>query len=645
MKVPEIIKKIGGSRMMAYLTRPSRRGGIPIFRKTTDPKAERNRDNFVYSDDKSMLRAAERIGDLSERFKVKVDAQGFADSSGVPSDFYSTRCVSGVGQDPAPLPLTNNEAFLKHNGLTETKMRDEDRPWFEELMRLFFGAAVPTDAHFKKGGNTAMPEFRKGSDEDVLYKKLGVMKLLKNLPAFFKMVQMKDYLGILQNFDVLFCYIMYSRHQADKVWKEDGVWKTKSRVAPSEEEARMGLVPKQPADKTFKDRNGHIVDGHFAMRVRDVFAFSGLLNLLFSVFFCSFRTVYLNRFAATYKTFGSASKEARIKLYRFVFGSDVKTMDKTIPVWFIEDFCNELKKYVADEFCDVLYKAFRSSYVACPNGTKFSDDFNPLFGPDPLSGVFTNFPGLPSGIAPNPDIGKLWMTWVYSLVYRDVGALQHPSELEAFLAGRNLTHGLQDSADDASFLTNDEEVAAKLPTAKSRYAILEISSPNVYLGDVYSMSGGEKRAFPNIVTYAVNEIAREHDVSQMPIENNAFGMAARDEVYSKAPTFKEVSSLMSEIYLQELGFDPHSLMRRVAPPVTGDTPFDLEFKMNPDAIYYKFDPSEVSPDLLNASIGVIPAKETWDIVRKYLKVPNSSYASSCGEAASVRKAGHSIFTH
>lgn len=412
MKVPDVIRRLGGSRAMAYLTKPMRRAGIPIFWKTTDPMAPRTRENFVFSDSREMLRAAEKIGDrLTHEFPVSVDAQGFADSSGVPSDFNSVRCVAGYGQDPAPLPLTNNAAFLRHNELNELKMREEDRSWFNELMRLFFGAAVPTDFHFKKMGTTAFPDFRKGSEDDVLYKKLGLMKILKNLPTFCAMVKKKDFIGLLEHFHVVFLYVMYSRKQADKVTKEsDGSFVTKARVAPSEDEARKGLVPKTYADKSVRDSLGNPIAGHFAMRVRDVFAFNGLLNMLFSVFFANFRTVYLNRFAATYKTFGAASKEARIRLYRYVYGSDVKTMDKTIPLWFIEDFCNGLKLYMHDDICDILLKAFRSSYIAAPDGTKFGDDFNPLFGPDPLSGEFSNFHGLPSGIGPNPDVGKLWMT-------------------------------------------------------------------------------------------------------------------------------------------------------------------------------------------------------------------------------------------
>lgn len=637
MKIDDALKPLLNSRLMAYLTRPRPRLANPLFPTSTTPGKERNRENYIFADDPRMLRAAEEIGDTATReFPSKFFDNGFCDGTGVPGDFNSVRCVSGIGQDPQPLPLVDNAKLVEAAGLASA-LRAEDRPWMEELVRLFFGAAVPADLHIRAKATTSAPDFQKDGVQGMEYKKLGTLKILKSMRVVLALFMKGEYITLLNEFRVLFLYVMQSRAQPDRVYQENGVWKTKERLAPTVEEARGGLAAKTAADKRAFNWQGSEIPGHFAMRLRDVFGLSGLLNYTISAVMGCFRAVYLQRFAATYKTRGAEDKRARIEKYKYVVGSDVKTMDKLIPRWFMDELCVMLTKYLDDNFVALLRKAFKSPFVAAPNGTMYGDDFNPLFGGNPLDPRFDNHPGLPSGIAINPDIGKLWMTFNYALVYRDCGALSSPSELEAWLAGDNPDHALQDMADDAAMLTNSATVAAKMYAAKSPYVILEVEKPVVFLGDVYCLEGGRKLVYPNPVTYVVNTIAREDDMSKVPLPQWATGILARELLYSKAPIYRDLSRLVSLTYRKHLGFDPNQLAKKVSMPLTGESEADLMFRLNPDSIHYKVDPEDVSPTLLNASVATLSAEDWWDDIRYLFKVRTAPYAASKDEAADLKR--------
>lgn len=600
-----------------------------LFPRTMTLKPAKTDEYFIYADDPGMLRVSERlVARYNSAFKPDVLPNGFAGPTAVPGTFDALLNVSGCGMDPLPIPISNNGAFVKANGCVSS-IRPQDAPWLDELIRLFFGHAAPSALRIRKDGSTSFPYFT----TDNQYKKLAALKMIHQCDEVIKLGcgSSAALLELLERYHVLILYAIHERQQPNPMVMEDGRLVSKARTAATEEEARSGSYEgKTLADMTAYDRKGRRIDGHFAMRRRDVFGMCGPLNYFLTAVFGCFREVYLTRFAFTYKTRDRADKKEKIKRFKYVLGSDVKTMDKLIPEWFSEYVFDRLPKYLDEGVVTLARRAYRAPYVVPPPWRKTSPDYNPVFGGSPLEDTsFEQHVGLPSGIAFNPDWGKLWMTFVYVILYRDCGALRTPSELEYFLRGKNPDHALLDMSDDAAFLTNSPAVAKRLEIGKSPYAVLEQEKPVIYLGDVFCEVSGEKEVYPNPLTYAINAIAREDSIDRMvgdPAKVVAWaeGYLARYQTYSATPVFREMNAILEEEMRREFGVNPYLIARSLAKHQRLNE-IDALVKANPSVIHYKVDPKTVSKEVLNDIVATIPAKDIWPHIKHLFKVPTVDY--------------------
>lgn len=589
---------------------------LPLTFKA-DPR-EMGPSDYLYADDPRALALKERLHEMAEReFPPDVRPTGFCGPTGVPGGFSVLRNVSGIGMDPLPLPLVSNDSFVASRGLVNA-IRPADRPWLAELVRLFFGAARPTNLHIRSAASTGFPYFT----TDVEYKKLAALKTLRE-PDRFLSLMTGESAGLKEAADVYHAVAVaaiHERQQPNAII--DG--KSKPRTAPTEQEARTGqYAGKTFADMTARRQDGSVIDGHFAMRRRDVFGMNGPINYFLTAIIGCFRSVYLDRFAFTYKTRGSEDKAERVRKYTYVVGSDVKTMDKLIPRWFLKEVLDLLPNYLDERVVELMRRAYQAPFVCPPPWAKTSESYDPVFGGSPMDPKsFVNHPGLPSGVAFNPDWGKLWMTFVYAVLYKDIGALLRPEQLEGFLQGRHPDHALLDTADDAAFLTNSARVAEALKTPKSPYAELEVEVPVIYLGDVFSETSSGKDAFPNPITYLANLLCREDSIDRKGPVLFAQGYLARDLVYSRSPVFRDLSLLLQSEVRSATGVNPLVLCRSLA-TVEGMTEVDAMVIANPASIHYKVDPSTVSKEVLDSVVSTIPAGDFFPYIKHLFKVPTS----------------------
>jgi hypothetical protein len=220
----------------------------------------------------------------------------------------------------------------------------------------------------------------------------------------------------------------------------------------------------------------------------------------------------------------------------------------------------------------------------------------------------------------NPDIGKLWMTFVYVILFRDSGALSRVTEVEAFLQGRNPNHALLDMSDDATMLTNSPKVRDLLMRAESPYAVLEPETPVIFLGDVFAAAGGRKHAYPNPVTYLVNALARESSIDRIDPVSYAEGQLARFQHYSRTPIFRDMNRIYEEKVRLHLGVNPVLIARAVAKRQKFEDA-DALVLANPHYLQFKVDPNDVSPDILDGILSTIPANEFFNSIRHLFKVP------------------------
>jgi hypothetical protein len=614
-----LFKSPGAKRFVSRVTKDTESAILPLTYDDA-PSNGYDPERFLYARDANALRLTENLADrLTREFPRDVRDDGFAGPSAVPGDFYALRNVSGLGMDPLPLPSVNNAKLVDKLGLAKD-IHPADVGYLKEIIRLFFGAVTPESLHIRKEATTSFPYFT----TDIQYKKLGTLKCLHNIDDFLKAMsgnssELKRGLDVYHSIHL---YAIYQRQQPNKIIKNgENDFTSKPRPALSEEDARNGnLTDTSFADMTAFDRNGKAIPGHFAMRRRTVWGMSGLLNYTMTAVMGCVRKVYLKRFAFTYKTRGPADKEERISRYRYVVGSDVANMDTTIASWFFDFFYSELTNYWDESLVAVLKRMMHASYVAAPPWKETHDDYNPLFGPDPLGANDGINPGLPSGIFINPDIGKLWMTFVYVILFRDAGAIRDPSDIESFLQGKNNDHAMLDMGDDATLMTNSTAVAAHLKEAKSPYAVLEPETPVIFLGDVFAMEGGKKRAFPNPLTYIVNALAREQGIQRTEPSLYSEGVLARYQQYASTPIFRDLNRIYEEEVRSCTGTNPYLIARAVARRQKFDAT-DALVIANPNYLHYRVDPEDVSPEVLDSIVATIPAADFFNQIRHLFKVP------------------------
>lgn len=612
----------GAKRWLTRKRLPKANAIFPLTMATNPPKGP---EHFMYSLDPRMLRMTEHLATrLTETFPRDVLPSGFAGPTGVAGDFYSLLNVSGYGMDPLPIPVSHNAELLKANNVASS-IRTQDVPILKELVRLFFGHAVPANLHIRKAASTGFPYFT----SDVQYKKLATLKALRNIDDFLDLATggTRELELLADRYHSMFCYAIQERQQPNAIILKDGVYSSKARTAPTEEEARTGsYAGKTIASMVVKDANGNVIENHFAMRRRDVFGGNGVINYTLTAIVGCFREVYLNRFAFTYKTRDRHDKATKIRKYKYTVGSDVKTMDKMCPQWFSEFVFDELTKYLDERVVIVMKRKFMAPYVVPAPWVNTPETYNPVFGGscmDPDN--FKQHVGLPSGIAFNPDWGKLWMTFVYMVLYRDVGAIFSAADIEPLLRGLNPQHALLDMSDDATFLTNSPVVAKRLNSPSSPYAVLEVETPVIYLGDVASdVGGGQVEVFPNIITYAVNALCREDSIDSKPPQAWAEGVLARQQVYSHSPIFRDVNAIVEEACRKHLGFNP-TLVARTLAKQQRFTDVDAMVRMNPHVLHYKVDPKDVSPAVLDDVVATLPAVDFFNDIKHLFKVPTTTF--------------------
>lgn len=631
MKLPKFLVGIFSAfRARKWLTKDRSQKPNAIFPTTLKRfrEARPGTEDFVYSMDKPMRALRERLAvRLTREFPVDKRTDGFAGHTAVGSTFYRLLNASGLGQNPLPIPVVDNAKLIEANGLAKNIL-PEDIPWLNKLMDLFFGFATPASIYIRKDASTGPPDFT----ADVKYKKGWTIKALHNVDDFLNLAcggtpELRKWHSEYRS---VYLYVIQERQQPNEITLVDGKWVSKSRTAPTPEEARSGNYSGGTvADMSVRDAaTGLILPNHFRMRRRDVFNMSGIPNYVMSAIMSCFREVYLDRFSFTYKMRGPEDKRAKSAKYKYVVGCDVKTMDKMIPRWFIEFVCGRLPNYVDERVATFFRRILGAPYVCPAPWTDLQpqdrrlSEYSPSYGGSPYNPTdLNNCVGLPSGCAINPDIGKLWMTFVYTRLLRDVGALTHVGELEPLLRGANPTHALFDMSDDAVILTNDAAVALKVQTPKSPYAKLEPESPLLYLGDVFAISGGERLVVPNPVTFTVNMLSREDSVDKRNPISWANSYLARVALYSTTPVFREMNAIFEEEARKCLGFNPHDLARTMSRLDPDIKTADAMFREDPRVIYYKVDPKDVTPELLNTEISTIGPGDYFEDIKHLFKVP------------------------
>lgn len=598
-----------------------------------------NFENFavipgIYSDDNPIIAADPRMLslrrelalELSNLLPVDVRPSGLAGPSAVVRDFWRLHNQPGFYMSPMTIPPVSNEPLRAELKLASGFVSSRHESIAKDLAKAMFGRISPAPLRIRKAASTGFPHF---TTDIVVKKRILLEQIFPNVDHFLSLFQLGKTEELASQFEVVVAGYIGRRTQPDKVvHREDGSFAAKPREVNSPEYARSGGATGRrfEADKSVT-LAGNVVPDMFAMRQRTVYGLPFGPNYLTTALFTPMRAHYLNEYAFTWKHRGASDLTEKASRFTFALGTDVKQFDQSVPTWMLDFIVNSLP--LADSAKALLQSLLHAPYFQPNPWLGATELFDPWFGDPGDASTWKLDVGLPSGVGPNPDIGKFCMTFAY-LAFLDDLTQQVAGRVGEILRGKDSRMALLDASDDAVLLFNDEPLylAAKQRVdagTASPYFAVEPEIGVVFLGNVLCDAENGRKFVPNIETWVVNMLVPEHPLparfgtGRGHREYAPIGYMERNKLYSDAPKFEEVYSCYDRLHRHhfDMGADAPWLAasRRLKLPDLGNlSAADLEALLNPGALYYKVDPKDVSPLVLDELVASIPFDVYWPMI-------------------------------
>lgn len=591
-----------------------------------------NRGNEIFpgikSDDPEYLRFTERLADrLTESFPSEQDDEGVNGENAITGDFYSLRTVSGYRMNPRTIPTVDNTQLVGSLGLATTFNSDRHRAIFEELHRVLYAYWKPSDVKVARLSSSTFPFFVR----DVDYKVQHASYVMENLETICKQILSDDLERVFTDHKVLMAAAINYRSQVDKVIRDNDRFKSKDRLVNDLEYAISGGSRGQrfPADKSVIIDN-QVIKGHFAMRERPVYGMSAPINYAITSIMQGYRDHYLSEYAFTFKHTTSEQIESKINQFRYMRGFDVSQFDESNQTWMLHHWMDAFGRDWPEWLIEVMKLMLHAPYYT-PAVSNEGGDGIWMGNPFKLDNFKLNL-GLPSGIAPNPDIGKFMMTFTYMCFIDDYFGDVLEFGLDKVLKGEHPRYGLLDMSDDAIILTNSEgfrdhiSAVLKKEGVISNYFAAAKEDSVSFLGNVVYRKRGETKVSlcPDVRSFVLNWFCPERGVQDRMREYWATGWFERALHYSKSPAYSDVSLIVREEFRKSFGLSPDTIASDHlldVPPlnIEATSAVDYAVLMDPSKLFYRFEQKDVSPEVYDHFIAKIPVEVVKKTVLRHYK--------------------------
>lgn len=610
--------------------------GRSLFRLTRNAPVQiapaMNGDKGIWSDDPRMFRTQIELAEhLSSTLQPQVDSQGFAGPNAIISDFNSLRNVSGFFMNPISIPLMSNDVLASELNLTKGFLSDRDEKIFRALHQYMFRTIVPSSMAIRKTASSGAPYFTSALDE----KKKALAVFNTHSADILHRFARGELERLYDDFGLFCSTYMGVRTQPDTVTVNGKHATPKPREVNDRDYAisRGKKGHRGPADKTVHLPNGQTVQGLFAMRRRSVYAYPAMYNYFVTQFFAPLRAHYLNDAEFTFKHRTPESIAEKLRSFKSVRGFDVKQFDQSVLAYLLDAFVGCFSGFVKEEVLFFLRSILRQPiympHPAVVNASGPERDpapFNPCLG-DPFDlSSFNLEVGLPSGIGPNPDIGKFLMTFAYLCLFdrhfHDVLEVG----VRTILRGQHDRYAVLDMADDGVIGVCDESfwATAERVLAQPFYFKIEPEDGVSFLGNVlYKDPENILKATSNVVTFLRNRLCPEHGVNHWSRRDFAgTGWFEGKKHYSTAPAFNEALTTWDEIWRRNFneGLDvrfyaaKEQERHRGVPSLSEADRAVLE---NPDKLYYRYNIEELHPWVLDKLVGAVEFETYFPFIEKY----------------------------
>lgn len=369
-----------------------------------------------------------------------------------------------------------------------------------------------------------------------------------------------------------------SRLQPDRFIFQDGRWRSKPRFILDDKGLITGDLIEQDKSIDPEFFDGHIseadIDGVAAMRYRLVNAPTFRTTILGSVWMQGFRSIYFERYGATWHHKGREDILKKTEGY-IPIAVDIGSMDTKIP------------EFMFTAFEEVMHRTWNVLPHLIGMWTRCA-----IFSPDPCrdrkpaQGIWFGSPadhndmvyaGLLSGVFTNTDMGKMFGTFlVLRLIRLAIGLdlTTNPSHLRAFLQHKTPDIRLLNLGDDSllcisprrrdwadkirAYLAND-----KFADSRDHYASLDVEDPTAFLSFLIAvdpLDGRVCEVLPNSMSYLRNFLVPEYGMRTQQRPYPYLGYQARENVYRDAPAYSQLRELRNKHAYDILGVDIEAVM-------------------------------------------------------------------------------------
>lgn len=581
----------------------------------------------IKSDSEAYLKFTERLSDrLNERFTPAQDDEGINGREAITGNFNGLRTVAGYMMTPRSLPVIDNSVITNQLGLAQGFQNRRHEAIFAALHVTLYKQWTPSDVAVARVSSSTFPFFSR----DVDYKVNHALHVLENFDTIMTGLLTGEQEQIFSKHKVLVAHALNYRNQVDTITVDNEMFKAKERLVNDFDYA----ISSGQRGRRFAADKRIIIDqkeikGHFAMRSRPVYGMAAPINYAYSAVMAGYRSHYLKEFEFTFKHTTREQILGKVNKFAGFRGFDVKQFDESVSSWLIDEWVSRFARDWPSWLVEGMSLLFHAPY----------------FSPDPYGegdGIWMGNPfnlkdfilkvGLPSGIAPNPDVGKFMMTWAYLVLLDDHFQDVLEFGIDKVLKGEHPRYGLLDMSDDAVILSNStnfsESLSARIKNHEelSPYFKLEKEESVAFLGNVFFRpdDGPTIDLCPDIRSFFNNKFVPERGADSKMREYWPIGWFESLVHYSDAPGFSDAMVILREEFRRSFGVSPDSIatealrnVKKIDLPIVSAV--DEIVLNDPSKLFYRFEEQDVSPGLFKHFIGKIPKEEIDKRLSKFCR--------------------------
>lgn len=550
---------------------------------------------YLYSNTREFRDFVHREIELLEKsgnFAPKFDSNGNVINA-IDTSYLKIKTIPGYHSHPRPVGIDNNVEERKKRKLSSTWLSDDAKKIYKELFVYLTVRRKNASLPVNSKSTSAMPLWTYDAHE-----KLGGMRRV--LDYIEKNKDRRPTITELAAHQIYCFAVVGYRSQVDSIEKKREVSVGHGRIVTA-------------------DKNTPFAD-MYRTRERAVYAFSSDVNLPFQSLWCGIQKHAFETYDKTFKVRYPEDVGDRMNKFKVHTTVDVGGFDTTVPNFILEYFLELLEEFEILNTCAITilrYMLGAPSISPCP----FLDEDEWYPTGDYLdSEAYHLNRGLLSGIFCVSFLGRWIMAGEMLFKLHQVNA-NVIGNVENYLLHQMPDAAFINASDDNFCGASSERLLNDWMSAKGHFDVQK-EDHRIFLGYFYNYEGGLLKPYPNLSNLMfVNRDCPERSIGLEESDQRAgwyTGWKMVKELGMSHPLYQEAYHIKERACMDALGrtYEAQMNMRQEPLRLTGAlTTEEKWFLTNPDAIHYKVDADDISPELLKLRFQAQDPSETNEWAR------------------------------